>query len=109
MLRVRFPNGQCVQYNDATDVEFHSNGEIRILHVKEAKRWWLASVAPGSHCIIEWQTPCAVTNPVAREMTPESALALVTRHLRTLPSYKIRDLKVALQNFNARRHIWKNP
>lgn len=103
MITVRFPNGQAIQYNDASYCTRSVNGYSDLYTKKDGT--WIAQV-PNT-ALIESVRPCSITNPVAREMTPESALALVTEHLRTLPGHKVRDLKVALRAFNARSRTWR--
>ena len=109
MVRVRFPNGQCIQYNDVSEVEWQNNAALELIR-KDAsgKRWMVAVIAPGTQFLYEWAQPCAITNPVARELSPESALDLVKKHLRSINTDKIKDLKLALRSFNARRHRWKD-
>lgn len=108
MIKVRFPNGQCIQYNDATGINVVTGGtEIIRKDKTTGTNYWVAFLPAGSGCLVEWVNPCAVSNPVAREMTPESALALVRKHLRTLRCDLVAALKQDLCAFNAKRRTWK--
>jgi hypothetical protein len=109
MLRVRFPNGQCIQYNDATCINIDAHGGTEILRRDKAtgQNFWVAYLPEGTHALVEWVQPCAISNPIARELSPDSALELVKRHLRTLPGHKVKALKLELANFNARRCAWR--
>lgn len=108
MLRVRFPNGQCIQYNDVVDVEWQTNGGAHLLSRDAAgKRWINAQLAPGTQAVLEWVRTCAVSNPITGA-TPEQAVATVKQHLRTLPTRLVKELKLSLRPFNAKRHTWKD-
>jgi hypothetical protein len=107
MIRVRFPNGQCIRYNDATTHRVGADGTVEILREAEDRTYWVAIIPKATPCLLEYMTPCAVENPIRPEMKAESCLAEVMVHLRTLPGYRLRDLKNALRDFNARSHCWK--
>lgn len=106
MLRIRFPNGQCIQYNDATEHDQLANGDTQIVRVTEGKRFWVALITKGTSCVIEHVQPCLVTNPL-QSQAPATAFKTVMQHLRTLPAHQVRELKNALRDFNARSRAWR--
>lgn len=106
MLRIRFPNGQCVTYNHATDHNRDVDGNIEVTRRDGEKNFWVALIPKGTNCIIEHVEPCAVRNPL-QSQAPESACKTVLQHLRTLPSHQVRELKTALRDFNARSQCWR--
>lgn len=104
MITVRFPNGQAIQYNDASYCTRSVNGYSDLYTKKDGT--WIAQV-PNT-ALIESVRPCAITNPVAREMTPESACDLVAKHIRSISSGKLSMLKSLLSRFNRRTHTWRD-
>jgi len=108
MIRVRFPNGQCVTYNEANHVE--RLAEFTDLYESKAKRQWIAQV-PNT-AIIECVEPCSVTNPISG-MTLEKAIQFVLDNGRscggswTAEAGLLSDLKLMLQDFNRQRRTWK--
>lgn len=107
MIRVRFPNGQCVQYNSATDTRRDTCGGTEIVRKEGEARYWVAYIPAGTDCLVEWVMPCSVTNPIA-ELKPDSALKTVMQHLRALPGYDVKRLKLALRDFNAKQRCWRS-
>jgi len=107
MIKIRFPNGQVVQYNDANYLT-HGEGGWRIWQKgtdgKEVRVF--ALIQPAAGVLVEFTSPCAVSNPITGQ-TPEAALEIVKQHLRTLPVHKVAGLKQQLCAFNARRHTWR--
>lgn len=65
MMWVRFPNGQCVQYNNANYVVRSQWGYTDLYTKKDGT--WVAQV-PNT-CIIEVQFACRVWNPLAVDDT----------------------------------------
>jgi hypothetical protein len=107
MIRVRFPNGQCLQYNDATRATIQGNGSIEFLRTGSDSRLYIeAFIAPGTDCIVEYARPCSVENPIS-ELTPNKAIAYLQENIREASHYHVRDLKKLLQDFDTRRMVWK--
>lgn len=78
MMWVRFPNGQCIQYNRAGYVV--RNTEYSDVYVKRGAdskgEGWIAQV-PNS-CIIELELACRVSNPLTEPKED------VTKELKSL-------------------------
>lgn len=105
MMHVVFPNGQRIRYNEANFLQ-HGDDHTWILKDKRDGQN-IAFIQASAGVLVEFVQPCAVTNPIACEMTPETALELVIKHLRTLPAQKVKALKAALFAFNAKRCTWR--
>lgn len=105
MVKVRFPNGQCVQYNNVVNWELATNG----VHLKNRDKNIEAYVPYASGAIIEWVTPRRIDNPVVG-LTDDAALDLILKHGRELRTYdqreKLSRLKRLLSKFNMRYQRW---
>lgn len=80
MMWVRFPNGQCIQYNTAFYV-IHDENCRRLFPSKadgDANRNCIAIVPHD--CIVELTHACSVTNPLDKSPS-ETA---ITRELRSI-------------------------
>lgn len=106
MLRVRYPNGTVVTYNDATYLRHDANA----WHLYTKKDGgWVASLQASSGAIIERIAPCSVVGP---NMKPEglvdAVLALCEGRLAYWPlAEKLSALKAALAQFDRRTKTWK--
>lgn len=109
MIRVRFPNGQMVQYNNANylvwgtrDYPFH-----RMYADKDQKN---IQAAVPVDCIIEWVNPCKIENPLVGK-TAESALDMMIESVRTLKGWgfadRLKTLKKIMSGYDAKRSRWK--
>lgn len=58
---VRFPNGQCIQYNDATYASRNPNGYTDLYTAKSGGTW--VAQVPNT-CVIEAVAACRVWNPL---------------------------------------------
>lgn len=72
MMWVRFPNGQCVQYNRARYVTRHANGYSDLYTKRDGD--WIAQI-PNT-CIIESEHACRVWNPLDKVPDTETAKEL---------------------------------
>lgn len=111
MITVTFPSGIRVQYSTATTTEWLSDRVQLIREDENRKRWIVAYVLQSSGAIIEHARPCEVTAPPVP--SPDVALdELLGRcqrgELKGAASWKLRDLKRALQRFNARSGNWRD-
>ena len=77
MMTVRFPNGQAVQYNDATFVSRHDS--YSDLYTKQDGTW-IAQIP--NDCIIEVIRACRVYNPLAS--VPNEKLEELTKEIQAL-------------------------
>ena len=109
MLRVRFPNGQVVQYNDANHLT-HGADVWHLWKKTGEQKEWVASIPPSTGCIVERVMPCSVSNPIA-ELTDRKALERVLERLRSYSGYEeggmLAKLKMALKDFNSTKRAWK--
>lgn len=69
MMWVRFPNGQCIQYNTAHYVERSPTGGYTDMYEGKGGKW-IAQI-PNA-CVIESMRACAVSNPLTE--TPADVL-----------------------------------
>jgi hypothetical protein len=103
MIRVRFPNGQCITYNGATWAERNPSGYTDLYEGPE-KKVWFAQV-PTALCVVERIAPCSVENALEA-----SALKRATAYVESLSGstpgqddeYLIR-LKQKLADYNIAR------
>jgi hypothetical protein len=102
-VTVRFPSGQAVRYNEAKWVVWE--GEGAAFYAGEDKKRFIARVLPGSGAIVEFQSPCDVSNPLVNR---EDMARLVVNSIREITNRTLlRELKCALQDFNATKYEWK--
>jgi len=106
MLRVRYPNGRCVTYNGAANVQYRENGAIALLADGGG---WVAIVAPGSGAIIEYAIPCAIEG----DDSMKGSLQRVLNALRGRQwsgtweeTHLVSQLKDVLQRWHRGRHGW---
>lgn len=105
MLKVRFPNGQCITYDNANYCVHRDNGSD-LYEKKCDKKTWVATV-PHS-CIIESQEACKVENPII-EMTEQRAFDIVLdMAIKNRTNCEWSYLKKLLKNYNAIEFEWKN-
>lgn len=109
MICVRFPNGQCITYNNGWYTLTNNNGRTDI-YESNAQKELIATVP--AECLIEWIKPCSVTNPIDG-MTLEKALQFVIDNGSdcggswSKTACLLSDLKSSLQNFNRQTRKWK--
>jgi hypothetical protein len=81
MLWVRFPNGQCIQYNRANYCVTDSTGRrLWTSKAASAKNEGIVAVVPLD-CVVEFQFACSVSNPLDKAVKGDSETA---RELRSL-------------------------
>lgn len=85
MMWVRFPNGQCIQYNTANYVLRHDAGYTDLYTKKDGT--WIAQV-PNT-CVVESVAACRVWNPLTQPTDSEAA-----KELRSVKRKLDRALKV---------------
>lgn len=105
MLTVRFPSGVSFTYNNANFVYRTDNGWQ--LYTTDPKNGgeWVASIQNSAGCTIEASKPCRIENPVAG-LTQAAAADLVLENLRELDWRRLKALKIALRDFNAKTCEW---
>ena len=103
MIRVRFPNGQCVTYNSGWYVET----QIHHFSILTVERGAIA-FAPFD-CIIEWVTPCEVGNPLTGNLLERAAsyVESLSGSVSWSEGKQLSRLKNAMRRWNARsRRFW---
>lgn len=106
MMTVRFPNGVAVTYNDARWAKY---GQImHELYTGDPTKGgtWIASIPAATNCIIEAQRCCKVEQAALTVQAAARHLAENETALRAVDGWVLRDLKRALQRFNARSQSW---
>jgi hypothetical protein len=89
MITVRFPNGQAVQYNDATTAKLDGYGIG--LYDKSNKQDRLLAIVPlASGCMIEWHHPCRVYDALKsdEETSLQKDVRAIRRQLREIAKHK---------------------
>lgn len=99
MITVRFPNGQAIRYNNLTWVHWQADGTA--LLKKDEKSPWYVHVP--RECIIEFISPCSVSNPL---LSPQESIDMVVANVREMPAGKLRELKTLLEKFNRHTYRW---
>lgn len=111
MVRVRYPNGQVIQYNEATTLLREQNGwGIYANHGKKNERLF-AYVQNSAGVIVEWATPCKVENPLLN-VTGEKAVKYVIAHAEEISktwegARLLKTLKKELARYTPRSGKWK--
>lgn len=103
--RVRFSNGQVVQYNGASKIE-HAAGGQTIL--KDQNSFIIATIPAGADCAVEFVHPCSVTWPGKDLEGMVKTIKELGRETCTYSdSHHLAELKKYLEGFDARRRCWK--
>lgn len=106
MMTVRFPDGVAVTYNDATYMRYGNHAhELYTKNPTEGGKW-VASIPVATACIVETCRPCRVEQAALTVEGAAKYLALNSGELRRLEGWVARDLKRALEQFNARTLTW---
>lgn len=106
MMTVRFPSGVAVTYNDATYLRYGARAQELYTKDPAAGGTWIASVPVATGCIVETCRPCKVEQAALTVEAAAKHLAQNSGELRRLAPWVARDLKRALQKFNARTLTW---
>lgn|SRR5574341_1131304 len=110
MIRIRFPNGQAIKYNNANGFNVRTDGAIEITQRANGQVYWYAVLPPHCPALIEGADACAVNNPIT-ELTVEKALEMVLSNLRSINGYsnlnRLSLIKTKLRDFDARSRCWK--
>ncbi len=105
MITIRFPSGVAVIYNDARFLNQTSSAwELYTQKPTEGGRW-IASIPLATQCIVEAVKPCRVENPVTG-LTNHAAADMVLENIRELDGRRLKELKMALRDFNAKTYEW---
>lgn len=80
MMTVRFPNGQAVQYNDAYYITWGENHSS--LYNKAPDKGGSLIARVPRECIIEWESPCRVYNPISS--APNEDLEALKKEVQSL-------------------------
>ncbi len=107
MLTVRFPTGVAITYNNATKLYYNDDRWVLFTDDKEKGGQWVCSIQKGAGAIVEAIHACAVENPAANP-TGNGAVDLLIGNIRSVTSWSLKRLKVALRDFNARTMSWKD-
>src|SRR5262245_27259249 len=103
-LTVRYPDGMVITYNSANYLL--RNGDSWQLFTSNDNGKWVASIQASAGAIVEATARCSVTHALQGD-----ALRYVVEHLREFNSWSNRDLlrqlKQALNDFDARQKMWK--
>lgn len=102
MIRVRFPNGQVVQYNEANFVEWETNHSK--LSIKGDRT--VAYVPYRSGAIIEFVQPCSVSNPLQPLTNRENLEAFISGVEKREHPALLAQLKTKLSKFNRKTFRW---
>lgn len=105
MITLRFPTGFSIQYNAANFLQQRGSGE-RVLYTDDPNRGgqWVASVY--GDCIVEVRKPCRTYN-ASHDPSALGRAALQAIEARELDGWTLARIKIALQDFDARRRSWK--
>lgn len=105
MLKVRFPNGQCITYNNACYSTVNEKGYTLYANKNEENREWIASVPID--CIVEAVDPCKIENPMIG-LTLDKAFDMVVDALENKETnYNLSHMKKILKDYNAATCEWK--
>jgi len=102
--RVRFSNGQVVQYNSACKRIAEPGGQTIL---RDSNDVLVAVIPPGCNAVVEFAHPCSV------EWRGKDLEALVKgikdlgRPTTYHDSLRLVELKKHLEGFDARRRVWK--
>jgi hypothetical protein len=103
MLKVRFPNGQCITYNNAHYC--NTNSTCHTLYNNKKNLEWIAN-APLD-CLIEAVDPCKIENPII-ELTIDKAFSMVIEAIENKETgYPLTKMKKLLKNYNSNTCSWK--
>jgi hypothetical protein len=80
MMTVRFPNGQAVQYNDANFISWGNDHST--LYNEEPNQGGQLIARVPRECIIEWEKPCRVYNPISS--APNEELEALKKEVQAL-------------------------
>jgi len=107
MMTVRFPNGFSVTYNDARYANRGANYTDLYTHSNERTRKWIAQVPNAA--LIEARPACKTFQAGAGDSLDEILHALETRTIGNdcRDAQKLKRIKLALADFDARRGCWK--
>jgi hypothetical protein len=110
MLRVRYPNGTVLQYNDANHLYCDTTFPSWDLYSDSSKSRWIASIQLSSGAIVERVKPCAVYNE--NENSLENAVEKVIADAESVSgnvwvTSRLADLKHLLARFDGRTRMWK--
>lgn len=103
---VRFATGVSVVYREASYMRHTSQTfELYTGNPEEGGRW-VASIPVMTQCIIEARPASRVENTL-EELTLRAAADQVVDNLRELGYRHLKELKMALKDFDARSNNWK--
>ena len=108
MFSFLFPTGVRVTYNEARFLRYVSTGmEFYTADPdKDHKARWLASIPASTGCIVEAAPACKTAIP--GQLNDGELGEKVLDRLRHLPTWRLKELKTALNEFDARGKQWKD-
>lgn len=106
MMTVRFPSGVSVTYNDASWLKYGQHAHELFTADPSKGGLWIVSIPAGADCIIEARPCCKVEQAALTVQAAAQHLAQNETALRAVDGWVLRDLKRALQRFNARSQSW---
>lgn len=107
MITIRYPNGQAISYNKAYTLYRETDAWMLYTTTKDKGGALVVAVQVTAGCVIEWSQPCKVENAALTVKKAAEVLAKCSDELHQLPGSVLRDLKIALQRFNARTRTWR--
>lgn len=107
MMSVLFPTGVRVTYNEARFLRYVSAGvELYTADpAKDQKARWLVIIPASTGCIVEAEPACKTAIP--GQLNDGELGEKVLDRLRHLPLWRLKELKAGLNEFDARRSIWR--
>ena len=103
MFIVRFPSGVSITYNSAGYLIYKQCCWELYTKKPGLGGTWVASIAPEGGGVVESDgyMACKVENPAANPIG-NGAVDLLIENIRSVTSWKLKRLKVALRGFNMR-------
>jgi hypothetical protein len=107
VITVRFPNGQAVTYNDACFLR-HGEDLWTLFTADPAKGGkTVALIQTGAGVLVEFVKPCSVVNGLTSTDNLDALAERLIRNLRNVPTSRLKRLKLALREFNAKTWRWR--
>jgi hypothetical protein len=103
MLKVIYPNGTEIIYNDAKNLRHGSDAWH--LYTKDGGHW-ICSIQPSAGVIVENMPHCSMRNKLTG-MTNDNALTTVISNIKSFDNRDLKALRDKLKNYNFRSGYWK--
>ncbi|MBP8055163.1 MAG: hypothetical protein KA314_04945 [Chloroflexi bacterium] len=108
MMSVLFPTGVRVTYNEARFLRYVNMGiELYTADpTKDQKARWVVTIPASTGCIVEAEPASKTVIP--GQLNDAGLGEKVLDRLRHIPSWRLKELKTALNEFDARSKQWKD-